>query len=351
MKKLPRILVNLSLTLGTLIVVLAIAEVLIRVTGLAPTGGVHTVNERKFPAVPGMFSPGQSSLVTQNRHLPHRVTINSLGFRGDDFPIEKVPGEFRILMVGDSFTFGDQVDDEYTLPALLEVELRGKCSSTRIVNGGVGGTSIYDQRHIIIRGLAVAPDAVVLVFYENDVADLAGSQMWDELQKNRRKKSRFPYSVLYWPLRSTGLWGLLMHARGHFLADRGNGGEPDAAAKVARSPNEALRSKYIGELRELRDVLANRGMPLAVTAFPAHLTLDGTKTWEQLDWIAAAAANLGIPYIDVARPMAASGLSTDQLYLLPWDGHASPMGLQVVAASLAGQLAHWSPLVAACQAQ
>jgi hypothetical protein len=47
-----------------------------------------------------------------------------LGYRGANFPAEKRPGAFRILAVGDSFTYGDFVDDGETLPARLEEALR-----------------------------------------------------------------------------------------------------------------------------------------------------------------------------------------------------------------------------------
>ena len=51
---------------------------------------------------------------------PHLVTINNLKFRNND--IEDLPemSEEKILFSGDSFTFGDGVDDENTFPSIFQ---------------------------------------------------------------------------------------------------------------------------------------------------------------------------------------------------------------------------------------
>jgi len=43
-------------------------------------------------------------------------STNSFGFRGAEFTRAKPPGTIRILFLGDSFTFGEGVHDQATLP-------------------------------------------------------------------------------------------------------------------------------------------------------------------------------------------------------------------------------------------
>jgi hypothetical protein len=53
------------------------------------------------------------------------VRINSLGFRDrKDYPLDKAPNTFRIIVLGDSVTFGHGTLDETTYPHLLEQQLR-----------------------------------------------------------------------------------------------------------------------------------------------------------------------------------------------------------------------------------
>lgn len=53
----------------------------------------------------------------------YTVKTNSLGYRMREFKMEKEPDEFRILMLGDSMTFGYGVEVEQNLPSILESRL------------------------------------------------------------------------------------------------------------------------------------------------------------------------------------------------------------------------------------
>ncbi|MEJ2343574.1 MAG: hypothetical protein P8Y10_15410 [Gemmatimonadales bacterium] len=95
----------LSLGLG---VALFVAEVVLRAFDLAPVDGVATVTAADFDRVPGIFKPGQRVQDRRKPDLAHWVTIDSLGYRGDDFPRRKPDGEYRIVLAGDSGTWGDR---------------------------------------------------------------------------------------------------------------------------------------------------------------------------------------------------------------------------------------------------
>ena len=104
-------------------------------------------------------------------HLDVHVDINSLGFRGPELAAQKAPGEYRILVLGDSITIGDYLPEEAVYVRRMEAHLRDRLPGRRIVvvNGGVGGFNLAEELDLLEdRGLALSPDMVLVGFYLND---------------------------------------------------------------------------------------------------------------------------------------------------------------------------------------
>jgi hypothetical protein len=96
-------------------------------------------------------------------------TLNSTskGTRGrDEHDYARTPGRARILIFGDSFTFGEEVSDEDTYVAALEQMLPG----TEVINCGVHGYG-HDQMLLYLEeeGLRYRPDVVILGFVAYDM--------------------------------------------------------------------------------------------------------------------------------------------------------------------------------------
>jgi len=331
---------------------LVVVEGLLRVLGAAPTNGVNSVTEKEFWSVPGILSPGQSLIDRSNPRLPLRVTTDSLGYRGGELAARKPPGELRILFTGDSFVYGDFVNDDQTLPAQLEQRLRGRCAGVRVVNAGLGDATIVDEAQLIDRGLRLSPDLVILLFSENDVADLNRSSTWDRLAANRRIKSRFPTAALYPVLRHTALWNFALAVRARWRARAPAGPITSlnmmTAAGRADSLVRELRETYRRALLAVRDTLAQRGVPLALVAYPSHLAVTNQGMRDQLAWFTGTATDAHLFEVNLLQPLAATGLPAQALYLLPYDGHPSPRGYEIAAAYLADRLVSAGPLAAAC---
>ncbi len=313
---------------------LVVVEGLLRVLGAAPTNGVNSVTEKEFWSVPGILSPGQSLIDRSNPRLPLRVTTDSLGYRGGELAARKPPGELRILFTGDSFVYGDFVNDDQTLPAQLEQRLRGRCAGVRVVNAGLGDATIVDEAHLIDRGLRLSPDLVILLFSENDVADLNRS------------------STLYPVLRHTALWNFALAVRARWRARAPAGPITSlnmmTAAGRADSLVRELRETYRRALLAVRDTLAQRGVPLALVAYPSHLAVTNQGMRDQLAWFTGTATDAHLFEVNLLQPLAATGLPAQALYLLPYDGHPSPRGYEIAAAYLADRLVSAGPLAAAC---
>ena len=318
-----------------LTVALVLTEIVLRVAHLAPATGVVTVTEREFARIPGLFAPGQHLVDRRNPALPHVVSIDSLGYRGADFPRTKAPAELRVLMVGDSFTYGDFVNDDATLPAQLEARLGKRCAAARVINAGVGGTTIIEHHHMISRALPLAPDLVILTFSENDVSDLAGQSMWDQLADNRRAKSRFPLSFLYPLLRRTALWNLALQLRGSRRAETNAAAVAAPAAGSADASRQILRDGYARRLRALHDSLAAAGVPLAFVVFPDHHALTRPERREHVAWAARTGAAIPVPTLELLPALLGTHAPANELYLLPHDGHPNPRGYTVAADTLA----------------
>jgi hypothetical protein len=92
---------------------------------------------------------------------------NSRGLRGErEHAYEKPPGAHRILLLGDSFTFGDEVSDAETYAALLQEML----PETEVINLGVHGYG-HDQMLIYFEeeGVKYQADLVILGFVYIDM--------------------------------------------------------------------------------------------------------------------------------------------------------------------------------------
>jgi lysophospholipase L1-like esterase len=94
------------------------------------------------------------------------VKINSLGLRNDEIGNKT---KYRILMVGDSFTWGYGVRENETFPRLLETVLG---SNYEVINAGATSYSpLLEYLYLKNDGLRLRPDMVVLNFDMSDVAD------------------------------------------------------------------------------------------------------------------------------------------------------------------------------------
>jgi hypothetical protein len=176
--------------LGIILAVI-LAEVGLRVLPLAPA--VRTVatyqrvppsamGRRRADGVPDIayqvepgffeFAPNVDVVIRNEAHVggSWRFRTNNLGLRRDaDTAIEKEPGLFRVLVLGDSHTSG-YVSNNETFCALLEVGLNGqlRAASRRfeVLNGGVDGYGPSNYlRWYETNGSQLRPDLVLVMFY------------------------------------------------------------------------------------------------------------------------------------------------------------------------------------------
>lgn len=101
------------------------------------------------------------------------VSINSLGFRDEEFSIKKPTDTYRILNLGDSVAFGWEVTLENTYGKKVESYLNERSNGVRyeVINTGVPTWNLEAERNFLLEeGLKYQPDLVILdVTVVNDV--------------------------------------------------------------------------------------------------------------------------------------------------------------------------------------
>lgn len=101
-------------------------------------------------------------------------SFNSLGMRGDEITIPKPRDEYRILMLGDSFTAAINIVYQETFSKVLEKKLSNKFPNKKITvtNAGVDSYSpLLEYLLLREKGLLLQPDLIILNFDISDISD------------------------------------------------------------------------------------------------------------------------------------------------------------------------------------
>lgn len=117
---------------------------------------------RKTPFATGRFVTAEYAVAE---------TINAKGLRGPEYAYDKAPGEYRILILGDSYAEGYTVNADEVCSAVLERLLSRRAGQRyQVINAGTGGYST-DQELLFFEteGKRYHPDITVVLFYVNDV--------------------------------------------------------------------------------------------------------------------------------------------------------------------------------------
>jgi len=111
---------------------------------------------------------------------PVTYTINGEGLNERlDYPVEKYSGDYRIITLGDSFTYGAYVNTKDNWPEQLEDLLNNHkpCDQYvkyEVINLGMGGYDIqYSVERYRLHGVKYSPDIVIWLLHDNDFQQIA----------------------------------------------------------------------------------------------------------------------------------------------------------------------------------
>jgi len=320
-----------------LVVFVALGETLAR---------LFDVVDRVSPLPRGLFvaggEPGLGYVLRPGADVRQRdvaVHVNALGLRGPEVSQTPAPGVTRVLAVGDSVTFGHELPVEQAFPALLERLLNDRSPGPwQVLNGGVQGyDTAAEAAWLETRGLALAPEIVVVAFNLNDYdpAPVLGARgvLTTLPQPRTARWSLADVSELYFLLR----WLVTTGGRpplGGLSVDASRAGTApwhpfdrtvsDARKRYYHDPPDARWHRMVDSLQRIRDLTDASGIRLLVAIPPDGDQVDvpepdlepqrrvgrlcATLTIECLDLypeFAAASWGEGSLFFDIMHPNAA----------------------------------------------
>ncbi len=165
---------SLILLTGSIVTCFVVAELVLRIFApatLVSIGRSDSTNARHYgwgfnPHDPLLLSDPDSGQVIQDR-------ANNFGWRDKDRSLVAPQGTMRILVLGDSNTFGPLVSGDATYTRRLENMLEASGYAVEVLNIAYGGWAADQQLEALRReGNRFKPHLVVLQFCSNDLAEI-----------------------------------------------------------------------------------------------------------------------------------------------------------------------------------
>jgi lysophospholipase L1-like esterase len=248
--------------------------------------------------------------------------INEHGFRGSGFPTQKPEGGLRLMLLGDSFTFGEGVRLEDTFAVQLQGQLREERPELEVLNLGVSSWNTQDEYIYLNRlGHKFEPDLVVVVFVLNDAAYSGGLDLWEDFRKR--------YEAI----------GLLKRS---YLASyvysavaREISGRRYVESLVGSALDEPTLWKIgLGMLSRMDGISQKLGARFAVVIFPFMYQLDHRYPFAPLhELVRKHCESEGIPVLDLLE--AFRGQDYLDLWVHPSDQHPNEIGHAIAARAMA----------------
>ncbi len=294
---------------------------------------------------------------------------NQYGFRGGDFPVAKPPGEYRILILGDSIAQGGHVKEDEAMGAQLQhlLAARAGFEHTRVINGGVSGYDINDYLATYrYKGIKFDPDYIVVGLTLNDHFPFIGKE---HLPATNEQPSVWEHSLVLRSIVSAIAAQWPQKSRSQQIAELA-AAIPDPVSvaalvgfldkrhyTVGMLERESLLLMYDldawqhirAPLRELAELARNHGAGLLVVVLPVEFQLqEGFDYPQPQKLIGEICASLGIQVLDVKQVLkTVQEQKGHSLYARHGDmGHFNAEAHAAVARAISDYMQHSGALVA-----
>lgn len=307
--------------------------------------GLHQVR----PDRPWLYGlrPGARATLSASGDVAY--AINQDGFRDRRYARPRPPDAFRILILGDSVTFGYGVAEGETYPTRIE-SLLG--AGFEVLNFGVGGYNPYNEAALFADvGVSYEPDLVLVQFCTNDLNDPTlhfdaqtrqhlGELPDEAFPDPAARRSAAPPR----PLSALGCRSLRLCARMDELLVRWRDATRDREESLAalRSldalPEGAPRAWLARHYGAIADAAARIGAGFAVLAFPFRAQVEGGASARLQQQLVALGAEDGWETVDLLPAFqAARAAGAEPLFLDVW--HPSAAGHRLAARAIVEALA------------
>ncbi|MEG4802870.1 hypothetical protein QUB63_12425 [Microcoleus sp. ARI1-B5] len=264
------------------------------------------------------------------------IAVSSAGNRGPLLPIQKPPGELRILGMGDSTTFGTGIAAEDTWPAQLATVFQKNGAKATYINSAIEGSTLKEINYVYRnQWSAYKPDVVVLGVDNNMVSmtwfrrddkgapknpylEPAPQSKLEDLKNGYKKITRVLASPSWLRINSQKGLYLLGLSHHNMKPEIPLGATLALGWKQADVPPDLADrawKQFEADLSVLRDSIAADGRSLVVVYLPARfMAFDGFSDNEQrvpknrltIDAgkrLGEISQSLGVPYLDATEPV------------------------------------------------
>jgi lysophospholipase L1-like esterase len=311
----------------------------------------------------GDWVPGQNGVWIDRFELPYYARTNAQGFRNLD---DMRDGAFRILALGDSFTYGSHMSNHDIWTNVAEKLVASKLQrDVQILNNGLPGGTIADYLgYQNDKGQRLKPDLFLIAFWSNDISDLAkastdvGFVRQEGMQLGERASGLVyetrlflgEHSALYAFAREVKNWIQRRSALGQMQQA---GVQPlvtaPADATVSSGdgrPADALIARFRGEFDEMVKGAAKLGSRLAVIYIPDNAEIDENRISPTRALVTELAAQKNVDFFDATGALSAYDTEITFLKMpahgrdgYPADPHLSRAGNIVIGRAIADFLA------------
>ncbi|TFV80289.1 hypothetical protein E4K64_00155 [Bradyrhizobium frederickii] len=246
------------------------------------------------------------------------VAINSHKFRDREIGFERTPDSLRIMMLGDSLTFGWGVPNDKTFVKRLEAMIHATGVQAEVINAGVGNyNTSMEVAAYLSEGHRFRPDILVLNYFINDAER---TPRYDSHRLERTSAayiyfaSRIDVAARMLGLGSRRPW--YDYLRDLYDSSSPTSGWAEVEAAVAR----------------LAEFCRARGTMVLVTNLPELRQLKPYPFERERTMVQALANRLDLPYLDLLP--AVDDLEPGRLWVTPTDPHPNILADERFAAAI-----------------
>jgi hypothetical protein len=304
--------INLAVLLSLVVLFLGGLEAYLRLT--VPASSSETIYEYTLGTKRYKLMKANAAVTAWGKEL----RTNALGFR--DGPVgPKLPGEYRIIVLGDSFTVSAGVDFDQIYTRRLE-----KLTGARVVNLAVGGYNIVQYALVLQEvGLHLEPDMVlVAVFPDNDFSN---DTYESNLHVASGRTSAEPRPAWYESLYVHRAYGTRVENKLSSMM----GTKPAGAPSAGWQDNLAA-------LKAIAAIARERKLALEVVLLPHTWNFERQRPL--FDKVQNECAVLGLECHSLLDAFVKSGVKESTLRLNPLDAHPNERYNAIVAEALASMI-------------
>jgi lysophospholipase L1-like esterase len=351
---LPKVILSLCSFLITLLAV----EVSLRIYGYNSlrnwqNGRELILRPSQHPDLKYELTPGASGWAWGTN-----IKINSQGFRGPE-PAAESYANTRIIVLGDSITFGHFLSEEKTFSHQLQQRLLAADEHYEVMNFGVGGyDSLQEVTLLETRGLKFHPRLVVVAYCLNDISIASASL--DYIKRLQSQQNSFLYKFRLAQLISNGVGRLqdqswanyvnrpeVFHRQYEGQIDAISDQEAELLQLMASAPKGLPFAWYserdrVGRLRfafrRLGNMAKENGFSVVVMIIPWLIPEEGRNPQSIVHRIVETEAHrAGFDTIDITSEFMGYGI--EHLKITPDDPiHPNEAGHAIIADSLANYI-------------